>query len=250
MRKFLIAALVALTSTAVLAASAFAALDHTLTAKPSAKAGTKKKPKNVVLSAGVAVVRTPPDAQNPTVSKIDFLFPKQLTFLNKRFKKCSKSTLAAQGVAGCPKGSKIGAGTADATLGTADIPLFFKTTFFNAGANSIVIHLQRVNEQGQPLEGSFESPTGTYRKAGGKYGRKLTVSIPAGVQSPDGGKTFSKLVKLDFKLNQKYKGKTFTQSTGCKRGKYSFSSTLHYVPNPAPPSVSSTTKTGTAKCKK
>jgi hypothetical protein len=249
LRKYLIAALVALTSTAVLAASAFAALDHTLSAKPSSKAGTKKKPRNVVLSAGVAVVRTPPDAQNPTVSEIDFLFPKQFTFNHKLFKKCSKSTLAAQGLAGCPKGSKIGDGTADATLGGGDAPLSFKTTFFNAGSNKIVIHLQRVNESGQPVEGSFESPTGTYKKAGGKYGRKLTVAIPAGVQSPDGGSTFSKLVKLDFKLDDKYKGKTFTQSTGCKSS-YAFSSTLHYVPNPAPPSVSSSTKTAKAPCKK
>jgi len=249
LRKYLIAALIALCSTALVAATAVAALHHDMKIKATPKAGTKAKPRNVVLSAGVAMVRTAPDAQNPTVPKIDFLFPKQFKFLNSKFKKCSKAILGAQGVAGCPKGSKIGAGTALATLGAQDIPLHFKTTFFNAGPKTIVIHLQRVNEKGQPLEGSYESPTGRYTKASGKYGSRLTVSIPDSVQTPDNGSTWSKLVKLDFKLDQKYKGKTFTQSTGCKKS-YPFSSTLHYRANPAPPSVSSTTTTGTVKCKK
>jgi hypothetical protein len=247
LRKFLIAALTAIVSAALLVSSAFGALDHTLSAKPTGKAGTKNKPRNVVLSTGVAVVRTPPDAQNPTVSTIDFLFPKEFTFNTKLFKTCSKSMLGSEGVAGCPKGSQIGEGTADATLGPGDVPLFFKTTFFNAGGTKLVIHLQAVNASGQPLEGTYESPTGTFTKAGGKYGRKLRVAIPVGVQRPAG--TYSKLVKLDFRLDDKYKGKTFTQSTGC-RSSYSFSSRLAYEPNPAPPSVSSTTKTAKAPCKK
>ena len=257
MRKYLIVIVAIGAALALTAASAFGALSHTLTAKVTpSKAGTKKKPRNVVVSAGVSVVRTAPDAENPTADPIVIYFPKQFVFGNRHFKKCSKTTLDTGGVAACPRGSRIGQGTASATLGPGDSPLEFDTTFFNAGAKRIVIHLQRVSTDGsrQKQEGLFESPVGTLTRASGKYGSKLTVRIPFGVKRPGSTEdnpsdTFSKLVKLDFKLDKKYKRQTFLRSTGCK-GSWAFNSRLVFEPNPNPPSVSSTSKSAKVPCRK
>jgi hypothetical protein len=251
LRKYLIVALAAMVSIALTAASAFAALDHTVTAKVTpSKAGTKKKPRNIKVSAGVNVVRTAPDATNPTAGRIEFYLPKQFAFNNKRFKKCSKAALDTQGVSACPKGSQIGSGTASATVGPTDAPLDFDTTFFNSGSKSIAIHLQRVtivNGQRQDAEGSFASPTGKLTKASGKYGTKLTVVVPETVKNTTAG--FSKLIGLEFTMDKKYKGQTFIRSTGCKKN-YPINSRLLYEPNPTAPSVTSTSKATTVPCKK
>jgi hypothetical protein len=252
LRKSLIVVVAIAAALALTAASAFAALNHTLSAKVTpSKAGTKKKPKNIVVSAGIAVVRTAPDATNPTAGKIEFYFPKQFAFNNKHFKKCSKAALDAGGVAACPSGSRIGQGTASATVGPGDASLEFDTTFFNSGSKSIAIHLQRVtvvNGQRQNAEGSFEAPTGTLTKASGKYGSKLTVVIPEVVKKTAAG--YSKLIKLDFKLDKKYKKQTFIRSTGCKGRSYALNSRLLYEPNPTPPSVTSSSKATKVPCKK
>jgi len=264
LRKYLVLAIAAAALLALTAVSAFAALDHTYSVKvkPS-KAGTKAKPRNVVVAAGLAVVHTAPDAENPTADPIVLYFPKQFAFNNRRFKKCSVTKVAG-GIAACPAGSRIGQGTASATVGPGDAPLEFDTTFFNAGANKLVIHLQPVTPNGddrpkwgerQKRQGFYESPVGTLSRAGGKYGRKLTVDIPEGVKKPGCTPnapcgTYSKLIKLDFTLDKKYKGQTFIRSTGCKGGSYAFSSRLEYDPNPNPPSVSNTTKSIKVPCKK
>jgi len=258
LRKSLIVIAAIAAALALTAASAFGTLSHTLSAKATpSKAGTKKKPRNVVVSAGIAVVRTAPDAENPTADPIEFYFPKEFSFNNRHFKKCTKDKLGDGGIAACPAGSRIGQGTASATVGSGDAPLEFDTTFFNAGTHKVVIHLQAVDTSGgqrRKVEGTYESPEGTLTRASGKYGRKLTVRIPDGVKRPGSppcapSSTFSKLVKLDFKLDKKYKRQTFIRSTGCK-GSWSFNSRLVYEPNPNPPSVSSTSKSAKVPCKK
>jgi len=244
------------------AASASAALDHTFTAKVRpTKAGTKAKPRNATLSAKVTVLRTAPDSQNPTVDKIQLSFARGLTFNTRLFKKCSVARLSAQGVRGCPSGSRIGQGTAEATVGSGDAPLLFDTTFFNAARTAaerrggrapydLAIHLQRVviqNGQRKHAEGVFSPPTGKFKSASGKYSHALTVSIPGDVQLTAAG--YGKLVSLSFTLDKKYRGQSFVRSVGCNR-RWNFSSTIHYVKNPFPPSVSSTTTATSGACTK
>src|SRR5690242_156168 len=88
----------------------------TVTVKP-AKAGTKKKPKN----SSIHFVVVNNDTKR-TLSKLTITMPKTLRMSGKGFKTCSKAFVEANTAARCPKGSKIGGGTADAILGVNGPP--------------------------------------------------------------------------------------------------------------------------------
>jgi hypothetical protein len=100
----------------LLAASvAFGAVSADLEVIPRPnKASTKKKDRPITLEINVATA-DPAAPQPPPLKRVEIRFNKGGKFNGKLFPKCSFSKLQAQGPRACPKGSKIGSGSAVAS---------------------------------------------------------------------------------------------------------------------------------------
>lgn len=211
------------------------------------KAGTSKKPKAVTrLKLDIANNQ----ASQTTASKIEISFPKTLRFNTKGFTTCSAAKLEASGPSSCSSKSRLGGGTASAVVNptsASPAPLAFKNTFFVGSATSLNIFLtQTGGDVAKVLIGKIS-------RAGGAYGQKLTIAIPADLQQP-APNVFSALSDIETSLSgttgSGSKKHSFLESTGCSGGKYGFQSKLTYAPNPNPPASSTSTATDTVTCKK
>jgi hypothetical protein len=156
-RKSIVAGIVALAAL-VAAAVALAAPTTTLEVKaiPN-KASSKKKIQPIQLAINIAFADAAA-AQPPALSKVVIRFNKGGAFNGKLFPKCKRSALETKGPKGCPKGSKVGTGTATASAQPV-IPLVnAKVTVFNGvvkGGSSTVL-LYNVPDISSPIivEGS------------------------------------------------------------------------------------------------
>jgi hypothetical protein len=251
LRKYLIAAPAAVGAIAF-ASVAFgqaASPTHTLTAAVAPKdAGTATKPKPS--SIAFKVVNTPED--RTTAAKLEVFFPKNVRLSTAGFKTCSAEKMNAERTdAGCPKGSKIGAGAAKAHVGEGGTRtnIQFVVAVYAASKGNIVIWLDD-----QTLEVDVAFP-GKMTKASGKFGQKLTINIPAALQQPGPG-LFSELDELGATINAKVRknGRVYSviSTTGCpKNKKWPIQSRLTYnMERPlAPLKATSTTAIG-MPCKK
>lgn len=244
LRKYLIAAIAALTAMAfagvALAQTNDATMKTTLSPK---KAGSKKQPANSSLKLSVLN-----GDQNRTMSKLTVFLPKTLAASGKGFKTCTKGTLDSQSSSACPKGSKVGSGTAVAILGV-NLPageprqtLHFDVTVFVGGKDKLNFYLHSVE-----LGFNITAP-GKLSKASGAYGRKLAVQIPKVAQSPDNGHTWAGLVSLDTTLKGKAGKHKLLATTGCKHHKQGFKAQLTFINNGVSPAGTVST-TSTSKCK-
>jgi hypothetical protein len=242
LRKLIMGAVVASVSLAVAAGAIAQEPESTFDAKVSpGDAGTKQNPKNTTLGFDVTL-----DKPGTTVEFIDLGLPKGLKISGKGLKRCSVDTLAAEGPAGCPAGSKAGpTGDATATLGTGPTAsqLVFTVTPFVLDSNTLVFYVASEDGSGvfvqSPITGEIT----------GK-GRKLRIRIPQELRQPVPGVDASLT-----SLNQSFKGKVkknyLVSSTGCKNKKHKFTGKLTFtnradgaVP-PAPVSLATSTS-----CKK
>jgi hypothetical protein len=239
LRKYLVAAVAA---TAALGAGTAAAqtAGPTMSAKlKPAKAGTKKKPQNVSLHTVVSTTD-----QNHTVGKIEIQMPKTFQVSGKGFKTCSANKIVATTGAGCPKGSKVGGGTADAIAGigqSTKVPVSFKVTAFVTGKTKMAFLLQA---QGA-LKNVYLAPA---KLKSTSKGPKLVVTVPAGAQQPAPG-LYASLSKLDTTLGAKSGKHKLIATTGCKGGKQPISFNLIYAVNPVSTAGHASVK-GAASCKK
>ncbi|HEY7077181.1 MAG TPA: hypothetical protein VH418_17510 [Solirubrobacteraceae bacterium] len=243
MRKLLVAALAAAMvvggATAALAASGSGA-SLKVTLKPN-KHGTKKKPKG----AKVRLVFNN-NNHNLTATKITIQLAKQVAINTKGFKFCSVNKITNSAGSACPKQSKVGTGSSDAIAGvntTSPTPLTFSVTAYLVNKKSVAFFLQ---QQG----GSITTVAlGKFSKAHGKFGTKLTVTIPTiAKEFPTG--TFNGLVKLDTTLGGKSGKRNLVGITGCpKSKKLPFSTTVNFQNNPAPPPTPSVSAKANAKCR-
>ena len=243
MRKYLIVALAALIVVAFSAVAWGQTPGATMDVSVApTKAGTKKKPKSAQLSLNIKN-----DDFTQTASRLEIWLSKNVKIDTKGFKKCSVATLGSGGPSSCPKGSKIGAGTADARAGvnvSATPPLLpFTVNAFVTGKNSIAFHLQQTDG------GIVAVAPGKLTKASGKYGQKLDVSIPEepAQQYPAG--LYNGLEKLDVKIGAK-KGKSVIKTIGCTSRKDAFKAAITFVPNPGPPKVAKVETQTNASCSK
>jgi hypothetical protein len=243
LRKLIVAALAALLvvggATAALAQTGGAAMN--VTVGPN-KAGTKKKPKGTKIRLVLANGN-----HSLTATQITVLLAKNLKFQTKGFKFCSASTITNSAGTGCPAKSKIGRGSSDAIAGvntpSGGTPLTFKVTAFLTGKKSLGFYLQ---QQGGTI--TALAP-GKLSGASGKYGTKLTVTIPTIAKEFPAG-VFNGLVKLDTTLGARAGKRNLIGLTGCpKSKKLPFSTTINFQPNPNPPPTPSLTATATAKCR-
>jgi hypothetical protein len=206
----------------------------TVSVSPS-KAGKKKKPKNETLNLTVTN-----NNEQRSASALDIKSPKTITVSGKGFPKCSQATLEGNGKDACPKGSKVGSGSASALLGVnggTPQPLTFDVTAYAAGAKRINFYLEGV-----------ELPALKLVAPGTIKGRNLHVDIPEAAQQPIPG-TWAGLKSLTTKLGAK-KGKHYVvASTGCAGKKHKFTTTITFVDNGVQPAGKVKTSAA-AKCKK
>jgi hypothetical protein len=214
-----------------------------MTVKPS-KAGTKKKPKAISLKIEISNNK----AAGTTASRIEIFGPKTLKLNTKGFPVCSEDTLINDGPAACPKGSKVGSGTAAAVVnprGAAPAPVAFTNTFYVAGRNRLNINLISSD---QAINRTFPVKVGA---GGGKFGQKLTIDIPGDLQQPAPG-IFSALTDITTTLKgtagKGSKKHGIYELTGCTGGKLNFQTRITYAPNPTPPAAPTSLATDSVKC--
>ncbi|MEA2313030.1 MAG: hypothetical protein QOE28_2998 [Solirubrobacteraceae bacterium] len=248
MRKFLIVALAALTALAAAVGIASAqtagsgsGADVTVTLSPT-KAGTKAKPKPVKINLAVKN-----QDSSQTADGLKIFQGKNLKVSTKGLKVCSAAKLNANGPSGCPAGSKVGSGTADAIAGvntSNPAPLKFNVTAFVIGTQKVGFYLE---QQG----GNIRVLTpGVYKKASGGYGSVLDIQIPQLAREFPPG-TFNGLVGLQTSLYKKVGKHSLYTTNGCPSTRTEpFKVQIHFQNNPNPPKASTVTATGGADCKK
>jgi hypothetical protein len=244
LRKYLIAAVAALTALAVAAVAAQAqtpGADVTVSISPT-KVGTKKKPK-----AEKITLEVKNEDSSQTADGLEVFLAKNLKVSTKGLKSCSKAALEANGKTACPAASKVGSGTADAIAGVntgAPAPLRFNVTAFIIGKNKVGFYLE---QQGGEIRVLAE---GTFKKASGQYGSVLDVDIPQLAREFPPG-TFNGLVGLKTTMYKKVGKNSLLVSNGCpKSKKMPFKVAIHFMNNPGPPKAQEVEATSTASCKK
>jgi hypothetical protein len=214
------------------------------------KAGTKKKPKAAKFS--FKVVNSA--ASKTTIQRITTDLPKGVKLDGTKLTSCTAADLINKG--SCPSASKLGTGVSYAfivslapppdcvgTNGAAPGCLTFDTTFYVGGPNKLTVALQ------QRGGAAFPPLTGNITRSG----RRLTIDIPKGLQSP-APNNFSALLQLSgtFSRSKTVKGKkySFVSTTSCPSSKkWNVKTTLTYAANSAPAPAPASNRTS-VKCSK
>jgi hypothetical protein len=170
---------------------------------PSTK-GTAKKPKNVRLNIELITQPKPGEPDFATRATVVH-FDKSLKFGGKYLKSCSRAQVQADDTK-CPKGSKVGGGSAtgvalglteNLTVTAYNGPGGNKLELLVDGASPLPIHTV--------IEGKLLPDTG-------RYGQKLVVAVPESLQSPAPGvfatlTSFKTSVKGTGSRNRPYVGR-------------------------------------------
>ncbi|MBF6619264.1 MAG: hypothetical protein ITG02_03420 [Patulibacter sp.] len=181
------------------------------------KAGTKKKPKSVKLDFKGSMSTSGEDGLNkPVVNKIEILLPKDGYYAGGKLPKgvkgkvtpkCSESAMM-NGLPGdvCPKGSIVGKGSGNAWADTVTTKV--DLTFVNGGANTIYAFTELTNPAVVQLP-----VAGKIKKQSGKWGYKVTFTVPEDLQVVAG--TPISLRDLKAKIT----AKNYLFTTGCPKNK-------------------------------
>jgi opacity protein-like surface antigen len=235
MRKLtLTAGVAALAIGAVGAAQAVTPTTALKTSVSPTKHGTKKKPRNVKLN--IELITQPNPNDGPFATKTTVVhFDKNLKFGGKYVKTCSADKVRSNNTA-CPKGSKVGTGSAtgvalglteNLTVTAYNGPGGNKIELLVSGTSPLTIH--------DVIEGKLQSDKG-------KFGKKLVVAIPDTLQQPAPG-AFATLT--DFKTSVKGTGskkRPFVGLAGCTKKKLNFQADFVFTDG------STSTAKSTAKC--
>ncbi|MFA4928836.1 MAG: hypothetical protein WC558_09985 [Patulibacter sp.] len=181
------------------------------------KAGTKAKPQSVKLDMKGELSTTGEDGLNkPVVQKIEILLPKDGYYAGGKLPKgvkgkvtpkCSEAAmLDGLPVDKCPKGSIVGNGSGEAWADTVKTKV--KLTLVNGGANMIYAFTELTN----PAVVQLPVP-GKIQKQSGKWGYKVTFTIPEDLQVVAG--TPISLINLKAKTT----AKNYIFTTGCPKDK-------------------------------
>jgi hypothetical protein len=144
----------------------------TVKVKP-AQAGSKKKPRGVSLDI-TTLLSTRDGSKASPATRTVVSFAKGFKFNSAKFPTCNQTSLEQNGPQACPKGSQVGKGSAivDARPLITQ-PINGTTLGFNAKGNTILLYTVVTN----PITIST-TLVGKLKKASGKYGTKLDVTIP------------------------------------------------------------------------
>jgi hypothetical protein len=243
LRKFLIAAVAALTAFALVSVATAQTPDATgtVTLKPNKFAKKAKKRKSVKLTL---------DVQNgdpsQTANRIQVYLAKQLALSTKGLKTCP-AVEDSLNASDCSPGSKLGSGTAEAiagVTGSAPAPLTFDVTAYLLSKKKIGFLIE---QQGGDINAMS---VGTLKKASGKYGQLLDIDIPLVAREFPTG-SFNGLKSIHTTLSKKAGKKALFKLKGCPSSKkLPFRTVITFQNNPNPPKVPTVTADSTAKCSK
>ncbi|MCW3039117.1 MAG: hypothetical protein JWM31_1022 [Solirubrobacterales bacterium] len=235
----LIAAVFGFVSVAVAAVTA----DQTLKVTIKGKAGTKAKPTAVSLGVltGTHGTGTTPDGTFGTKLAV-IHFDKNLKFNNAKFPTCSADQVAKD-ASKCASGSKVGSGSADAKIEPAPGPLKANPTIVAYNGPSNQLFLKLIKGAADQVDSSGVIPA-KLSKDSGKYGSKLTVTIPKNFYNNLG----LRITLTRFLTNVKatYKKTSYVTSVGCTSKKYNFAGDFTFIDGAGATNVEKV-KT-TAKC--
>lgn len=215
MRKFALLATAASVVAIPVAGVAYAAtVDQSInvTVSPT-KAGTKAKPAPIKLKVDIKTVKKVESETFATKTAV-ISFDKNIVFNTSSFKTCSKATVQAN-EGNCPSGSKVGSGSAvgNALGQTQNL----KVSAFNGPSNTLNLHV--TGSAPLAIDSVIVGKLGT---ASGKYGRKLSVTIPDNLQQPLPG-VFATLTSFITTIDKKTsKGKPYVGLKGCSSKKLNF----------------------------
>jgi hypothetical protein len=167
----------------VAAAVALGAVTTTLEVVPRPnKASTKKKVRPITLEINVSTA-DPAVPQPPPLKKVVIRFNKGGVFNGKLFPKCKLSALQTKGPKACPKGSKVGTGSALASAKPIIDSVKAAVTVFNGepkgGVPSVLLY--NVPEISSPIvvQGTVEKkPAVSCANGAGQCDYVLTFDVP------------------------------------------------------------------------
>jgi hypothetical protein len=123
-----------------------------------------------------------PPGADFVLRRLTYLFPRDTVVNGRLFPACSAATLQrANGRLGaCPKGSRIGSGSAAGTAVAIGVTSHAVVTLFNGpGGRSITINVSIVAPA--LINATFSAPFATLHR--GPWANKLTIDMPASLQS-------------------------------------------------------------------
>jgi hypothetical protein len=234
-----------LTLTAGVAAAAIGAVGVAQAVTPTtalkasvspSKKGTKKKPRNVKLS--IELITNPSANDAPFATKSTTVhFDKNLKLGGKYLKTCSAQQVRLNDQK-CPRGSRVGSGSASATAAALGQTESLTVTAYNGpGGNKLELLLHGTTPL--PIHDVIE---GKIVSDKGKFGRKLVVNIPETLQQPVTG-VYATLT--DFKTTVKGTGskkRPYIGLAGCTKKKLHFQADFVFTDN------SKSKAATTAKC--
>jgi hypothetical protein len=140
------------------------------------KAGTPRHPQGVRVDV-TTNIDIPDDYDPPLVQTVDVWFPKGGLYNGRKFPACAQSVISRRGVAGCPKGSIMGRGSAKARADT--VFTYPRITIVNGGQSKVYFYtvLQVPARVSQAVVASItklKSPRWSYR-AHAKIPRNLQI---------------------------------------------------------------------------
>jgi hypothetical protein len=234
MRKFMITAAALTALGAVGIAQAVTPTTSLKASVSPSKKGTVSKPKNVKLSVELITQPTPGEPAFATQSTVVH-FDKNIVFGSKFLPTCSQAQVQAD-ITKCKKGSRVGSGSAQGVaLGLTEN---LTVVAYNGPGSA----LELLVDGSAPLaihsviEGKLVSDSG-------KFGKKLTVPIPANLQQPAPG-AYATLT--DFKTSVKATGskkRPYIGLKGCTKKTLSFKSDFVFTDG------TTSTASTTSKCR-
>jgi hypothetical protein len=244
LRKSLIAAFAALflIGVSAVAYAQYAPPSHT-------QSGTITTTKSTGNTRIVTELKTGANDQS-TVSNFTFLFPKELKISTKGFKFCPVNTIVKAGNVDskCPRGSKVGFGTAAAFVGSRKgSNIGFDTTIYAGTKSSLTIYLVGKGDF-STIKRAFPA---VIKSASGSFKQALSVDIPKDIQFV-GGVTPVVLsqVKISLKAaaGRNYIATRVPKGSCPKNKQHLLGTKLTYSRPVATPALTSSATT-TAKCK-
>jgi hypothetical protein len=208
------------------------------------RAGTKEKPRSAGrLTVTTATTIVPGEAPwAATAATIHF--DKNLVFNSSKFPKCSQAVVQ-QDESRCPRGSRVGGGSAQSTLfaGTTvsgnPAP---RVTAFN-GANN---HLYLLVVNQSPAVRAVI--VGTLKTDTGRYGRKLDIpAIPPVLQNGGFANLTISLTRFQTSVGGTFRGTPYVALRGCTSGKLNFKGDIKF--RDATGARSAASATSTSNCR-
>jgi hypothetical protein len=194
------------------------------------RAGTSSKPRSVgrlTVTTGTPIV--PGDAPWAATRAV-ISFDRNLIFNSRNFRSCSVTQIRRDNTK-CPSGSRVGGGTASASVFSGPAPLITGQQPTANVTPTVTAYNGPRSPSGAPrifllvVERQFnvrDVMTGTLKPASGKYGRKLDVVIPAKLQNAGLPGITIALTRFTTSVGGTRGGTPFVGLKGCTGGKLSY----------------------------